>query len=164
LAKGGGVAVLRKRWEYCAIVGIGGWKGTQTPGPPCPGIWYFGSEVQIVEIRGYEKAKLAEAIYLLGLDGWEMVGAVPESGAGSTDNHTLYFKRPIGAHDYDAAEDDEYDEEAYEADAAEVRILEHYVDEAIDRLDDVEHDGDDPGVYENDVDGEEGPEETEIPF
>ena len=81
----------RQNWEYCAIVGIRRKTGMRSLGGRYPAIWYFRLGVEIVEIKGDEGAQLGKAIFQLGQDGWEMVGAVPEEA----DAYTLYFKRPI---------------------------------------------------------------------
>jgi len=97
------MSAARQKWEYCAIVGIGRRAGQRYLGPFYPAFWRFRNErVDTAELKGDESAQVAQAIFQLGQDGWEMVGAVPDTQAGNANSHTLYFKRPIDTQDYPA--------------------------------------------------------------
>jgi len=83
-----------QKWEYCVVGQIendGKWKGHD---PELIYLTETGKKATYINKSGPidEAGMLAATVAKLGMEGWEMVGAVTTS---VSQYHTLYFKRPI---------------------------------------------------------------------
>ena len=85
-----------QKWKYCLL---GSFKGVEDGLYPYGiSLTFFEPDGQRTEYLQYDRddrpgqmKKVAECIYNLGLEGWEMVETISDG-----DRHSLYFKRPIG--------------------------------------------------------------------